>query len=324
MTMAYGRITGVDKPVARIVQGTVMITPQTLDTSFALLDAVFAQGGTTFDTAENYRGGDCERVFGRWLRERGLRDDVVILGKGAHPYDGRQRVTPADLRADVDSSLEHMGIDRIDLYLLHRDDPTVPVGPIVEALDTLRTSGKIGAYGGSNWSAARLAEANDYAGAHGMQPFVASSPNYSLAVQVQAPWQGCLSISGPDAAGERAWHADHGMALLPWSSLAGGFFSGRFRRENVHTFDNAQDRLCVATYGLEPNFRRLDRAEVLARQRGVSLPQIAMAYVLNGPLDTFALTGASSGAHFGENVESLGVRLTDQELAWLDLRVDER
>jgi len=324
MTMEYGRITGVDKPVARIVQGTVMITTQTLDTSFALLDAVFAQGGTTFDTAENYRAGDCERVFGRWVRERGLRDDVVIIGKGAHPYNGRQRVTPADLRADAESSLNRMGIDRIDLYLLHRDDLTVPVGPIVEALDALRTAGKIGAYGGSNWSAARLAEANDYAGARGMQPFVASSPNFSLAVQVQTPWEGCLSISGPRAAGERAWYVEHGMALLPWSSMAGGFFSGRFRRDNVHTFDHEQDRLCVATYGVEPNFRRLDRAEALAREKGVSLPQIATAYVLNSPLDTFALTGASSGAHFGENVEALAVRLTDQEMAWLDLLVDER
>lgn len=324
MTMEYGRIAGVDRPVARVVQGTAMISLRDLEGGFSLLDAVVGQGGTTFDTAESYQDGESEQVLGRWVQERRLQDQVVIIDKGAHPRDGRNRVTPQDIRADVDSSLRRLGVDRIDLYLLHRDDPSVSVGPVVESLHALRAAGKIGAYGGSNWSAARIAEANRYADAHGLTPFVASSPNYSLAVPVELPWEGCISISGPAAAGERAWYAERGMAVLSWSSLAGGFFSGRVRRDNMHLLTEHQARLCVETYGVESNFRRLDRAEVLAHEKRVTVPQVALAYVLAGPLDTFAITGASSGLRFGENVGALAVDLSEQELAWLDLRVDER
>lgn len=159
MTMEYGRIPGIAKPIARLVQGTMMLNSADLEASFALLDSVFDQGGTTFDTAEVYGDGDCERTLGLWLRERRLRDEVVIIGKGAHPHDGRRRVTPEDITADVDSSLGRFGDDFIDLYLLHRDDPSKPVGPIVEVLNELVRAGKIGAFGGSNWTTARIAEA---------------------------------------------------------------------------------------------------------------------------------------------------------------------
>jgi aryl-alcohol dehydrogenase-like predicted oxidoreductase len=91
----------------------------------------------------------------------------------------------------------------------------------------------------------------------------------------------------------------------------------------VHLLTEHQARLCVETYGVESNFRRLDRAEVLAHEKRVTVPQVALAYVLAGPLDAFAITGASSGLRFGENVGALAVDLSEQELAWLDLRVDE-
>ena len=318
--MEYGHIPGVAKPIARLVQGTVMVTSKDLERSFALLDAVYELGGTTFDTAHGYGGGDCERTVGRWVRERGLRDQVVIIGKGAHPYGGRQRVTPADITSDLHESLERLQTDMIDLYLLHRDDASVPVGPIVEVLNQHHQAGKIGAFGGSNWSTARLAEANAYAAVRGLTPFVASSPNFSLAVQVKAPWDGCISISGPNGQAERAWYAANNMPLFPWSSLAGGFFSGRFRRDNLDTFDSYLDKLCVETYCVEPNFERLDRAEQLGREKGLTIPQIATAYVLSQPLDIFPLVGCASGEEFRANLEASAVRLTPEEVAWLDLR----
>ena len=161
--MNYGRVQVVEKPVARIVQGTVMINSAEKERSFALLDEVFAEGGTTFDTAHQYGGGDSERTFGRWVRERGLRDEVVVIGKGAHHSEDRKRVTPFDITADLHDSLARFGFDYIDLYLLHRDDPSVPVGPIVEVLNENLSEGRIHAFGGSNWTPQRLSEANDYA-----------------------------------------------------------------------------------------------------------------------------------------------------------------
>jgi aryl-alcohol dehydrogenase-like predicted oxidoreductase len=320
--MKYGHITGINKPISRLVQGTVMITSGEVERSFTLLDEIFELGCTTFDTAHEYGRGDCERTFGRWLNQRGLRDRVVIIGKGAHHNQDRQRVTPFDITSDLFDSLARLRTDFIDLYLLHRDDPTVPVGPIVEVLKEHRAAGRIHAFGGSNWSHERIQAANEYAAAHGLVPFAASSPNFSLAKQVKEPWPNCLSISGPQGETARAWYRQNGLPLFTWSSLAGGFFSGRFSRDNLDSFDSYLDRLCVESYCYEDNFKRLDRARRLAGEKGLTLPQIALAYVLSQPLNIFALVGCQSGAEFKANVEASQVQLTPEEIAWLDLKRD--
>ncbi|GAB4414984.1 MAG: hypothetical protein Fur0044_09940 [Anaerolineae bacterium] len=321
--MEYGHIPGINKPISRLVQGTVMITSDEVERSFTLLDEIFELGCTTFDTAHGYGNGDCERTFGRWLDERGLREKVVIIGKGAHHNQDRQRVTPFDITADLFDSLARLRTDFIDLYLLHRDDPTAPVGPIVEVLNEHQAAGRIHAFGGSNWSHERIQAANEYAAAHGLVPFAASSPNFSLAEQVKEPWPNCLSISGPQGETARAWYRQNGLPLFTWSSLAGGFFSGRFSQDNLDSFDSYLDKLCVESYCYEDNFKRLDRARQLAGEKGLTLPQIALAYVLSQPLNIFALVGCQSGAEFKANVEASQVKLTPEEIAWLDLQRDD-
>lgn len=321
--MEYGAISNIDKPVSRVVQGTVMLDQADPTSAFALLDAAVEAGCTAFDTARHYGRGS-ESVFGQWLRERGPRDRIVVLGKGAHHSAERRRVTPEDIAADLEESLRQFGIEQIDLYLLHRDDPNVPVGPIVAALDGHRRAGKIRAYGGSNWAHERIAEANAYAAANGHAPFAASSPNFSLAAWVKPPWDECISISGPAGEAARAWYAAEGMPVIPWSSLAGGFFSGRFRRDTVAGFTEYLDRTCVDAYGSEANFQRLDRAEELARERGLSIPQIALAYVLNSPVNVFALVGCRTPQEFAENAAAVATKLTDSEVEWLDLRREDR
>jgi len=320
--MLYGTLKGLDKPVSRLVQGTVMVTSQNKE-SFRLLDEVFELGCTAFDTAHVYGNGDCERTFGRWLRERGVREEVVILGKGAHPDGARARVTPEDITRDLEESLERLETDTIDLYLLHRDDPSVPVGPIVETLNEHRAAGRIRAFGGSNWTHERVQEANAYADAHGLEPFAASSPNFSLAEQVNPPWAGCVSIGGRRGEAARAYYERTQLPLFTWSSLAGGFFSGRFTRENLGSFESYLDKLCVKSYGVEENFQRLDRVRVLAEEKGLSVPQVALAYILSQPLNIFALVGCASGAEFRDNLEVAsagGARLSPEEIAWLELR----
>jgi aryl-alcohol dehydrogenase-like predicted oxidoreductase len=317
--MNYGSVVGVDKPVSRLVQGTVMLREDLIDENFALLDAVFDAGGTTYDTAHGYGGGQCERVLGRWIKERGIRDDVMILTKGAHHNRDRKCVTPYDITAHLHDSLARLQVDFIDLYLLHRDDPSVPVGPIVEILNEHHRTGKIGAFGGSNWSPARIQEANEYAQSHGLKPFVASSPNFSMAIQKEEPWPECLSISGPEAAADRQWYAEQKMPLFVWSSLAGGFLTGRFRRDNLESYRGTPDEMIVRCYCTEENFQRVDRAEALAQEKGLTLPQISLSYVLSQPnLDVFALVGCRTGEEFSENVKASQVKLSAQELAWID------
>lgn len=320
--MQYGHVPGIEKPISRLVQGTTMANSRELERSFALLDTIYALGCNTFDTAHVYGSGDNERTVGRWVRERGIRERVVIIGKGAHHNQDRQRVTPFDIAADIHDSLARFQFDYIDLYLLHRDNPAVPVGPIVEALNEHLAAGRIHAFGGSNWSHQRIAEANAYAGAHGLTPFVASSPQFSLAEQVKEPWPNCVSISGPQGEAARAWYAQTQLPLFTWSSLAGGFFSGRFTRDNLDSFQTYSDKLCVQSYCYEANFKRLDRARQLAREKGLSLPQAALAYVMSQPLNVFALVGCQSGDEFRANIAALDVRLTADEMAWLELKTD--
>lgn len=318
--MNYGTVPGVPKPISHLVQGTGSYDPNKPDAMFESLDTALEIGFNTFDTAQVY-GAVRERTFGRWLRERGVRDRVNILAKGAHHSD-RPRVTPHDITADLTATLEHMEVDHVELYLLHRDDPAVPVGPIVEVLNAHREAGRISAFGGSNWTVQRLEEANEYAEAHGLTPFAVSSPNFSLAEQVVEPWANCVSISGPRGAADRAYYARQQTPLFTWSSLAGGFWSDRYTRESVPEDPARSDILALRCYGYEQNFQRLDRVRALAAQRGVSVTQIALAYVMNQPLNIFALVFCRSRAEFQANHDALEIRLTPQEMAWLDLRAD--
>lgn len=316
--MWYGAVPGIDKPVSRLAQGTMAIGAADPDRSFALFDGVLELGCNTFDTAHVYGGGDSERTLGRWISDRGVRDEIVIIGKGGEPGQDRNRVTPFDLTADLHDSLARLRVDHIDLYLVHVDDPAVPVNPVVQTLTGHVQAGRVSAYGVSNWTHHRIEEACAYARAHDLTPPVASSVNLSLAVQAKRPWQGNLSISGDAGRAARDWYAARRMPLFAWSSLAGGFFSGRFTRDNHATFDGYFDRICAETYCYEENFTRLDRARHLAQEKGATIAQVALAYVLNQPLDVFALVGCGTAAEFASNLAALTLRLTAEETAWLE------
>jgi len=316
--MKYGHVPGIEKPISRLVQGSMMISSRELEQSFALLDSIFALGCNAFDLAHVYGNGDVERTFGHWLRERGIRDQVVIITKGAHHNQDRRRVTPYDISADLHDSLARLQVESIDLYLLHRDDPAVDVGPIVEILNKHQRAGLIHAFGGSNWTHERIQAARAYAKAHGLTPFNASSPQFSLAEMFEEPWAGCVSISGPKESAARAYYAALALPLFTWSSLAGGFFSGRFTRDNLETFTGYIDRLCVKSYCYEANFGRLDRARQMAEEKGLTLPQIALAYSQNHPLNLFSLVGCRTPEEFADNIVALETALTPEEIRWLE------
>jgi aryl-alcohol dehydrogenase-like predicted oxidoreductase len=308
------QIPHLDRPLSRLVMGSAWFHDEHRDRIEALLDAWVELGGTTIDTAENYSGGESEVVIGRWLRNSGLADRMVVISKGGHPYDGRNRVTAADIEADLLGSLDRLGLDRIDLYLLHRDDPSVPVGEILGVLNGHREAGRITAFGGSNWSTERLAEAQAYADANGVQGFSASSPNLSLAVWTEPPWEACVAAS--DAA-SRAWYATTRMPLIAWSSQASGWFAGP---------DRASDAVAMAgrrVYDTPDNRERYERAERLGRERGVSAGQIALAWVLEQPFPVIPVVGPRSVEHLQGNVAALDVRLSAAERAWLNLESDE-
>lgn len=310
-----GSVAGLEKAVTRVVLGTMIINAGEQERSNELLDGAVAAGITTFDTAHVYGGGNAERGLGAWMAARGNREDVVILSKGCHHNADRLRVTPFDLAADLHDSLAWLGTEYVDIYLLHRDDPHVPVGPLVEELNHWHAAGKIRAFGGSNWEHTRLEEANAYAEKHGLVGFTASSPNFGLAEQVENPWgEGCVSLAGEAQSAARAWHRKAGIAVFAYSSLARGLFSGRVTREN---YGEVADGACQRAYCHEVNFARADRAAELAEERGVTMAQIALAWVLGQDLDVYALVGCASPGECEACARAASLDLSVDERTWL-------
>ena len=323
--MKYGQIEGIDKPVSRLVQGTVMLSEENVEENIELLDGLLEIGCNSFDTAHIYAGGQAERVLGTWMDRRGVREKVFILSKGAHHNADRRRVTSYDVASDLFDSLARLKTDYIDLYMLNRDDLSLPVGPMVENLNEHLEAGRFRAIGGSNWTVERIQEANEYAEKHGLVKFAASSPNFTLATEIEPPWAECLSIAGDTGAAARTWYGEKKMPLFTWSSLAQGFLSGRLTKENRDTMREELSDSCVQAYWSEENFERLDRAGKLALERGVLVPQIALAFMLNHKdLDVFPLTGCASVAEFETNMIALDLKLNREEIEWLDLKSESR
>ena len=314
--MQFGSIPGVGLPVSRLVFGCAFPEMRDGQDVGDVLDAAFAAGFNTFDTAESY--GASEAALGRWMDSRKMRNQVVILTKGAHPYDGRSRVTPQDIRTDIEKSFERLGTDYIDIYLLHRDDPGVEVGPLVEMLDSYRRSGRIGVYGGSNWTVARVAEANAYAAAHGLFPFAVSSPQFSLAVQLRDPWGGCVSISAPEQREDRVWYTAQNIPIFSYSSLGSGMLSGRVKSSEPEAARTLLNPNIVFGYHDPLNFERLARAEQLAQRKGCSVPDIGLAWLLHQELTVYPVVAASKPSHMASNVAAFAVSLTPAERHWLE------
>jgi predicted dehydrogenase/aryl-alcohol dehydrogenase-like predicted oxidoreductase len=303
--MRYGTMAGIEKPLSRLIFGADNQT----DFPYAavMFDDFVERGGTVIDTAYVYGRGVCESMVGHWLRARGVREEIVLLGKGAHT----PHCFPDAIGSQLSESLGRLQTDYVDLYLMHRDNVEVPVGEFMDALHSLREAGRIRAYGVSNWSIRRIEEANRYAEEKGIPGLAGVSNNLSLARMVQVPWAGCETASDAET---RQWLAERQMPLLAWSSQAHGFFTGRVAR------GSDPSAMVMRCWGAEDNFLRLDRVNELARRRGCSPVSVTLAWVLQQPFPTYALIGCRTVAEMRSTWEGLAVELTEQERDWLDLK----
>ncbi|MFG1628821.1 aldo/keto reductase [Kribbella sp. NPDC049227] len=300
--MIYGKVPGLDKPVSRLVMG--VDNQQTLTHAAVVFDDFVERGGTTFDTAYIYGGGRGEKLLGQWITSRGNRDEIVVIGKGAHT----PHCDPESITRQLHESLERLQTDHVDLYMMHRDNEEIPVSEFVDVLDEHFKAGRIKAYGGSNWSLPRFDEANAYAEANGKQPFTLLSNHLSLARAYDVPWKGCRHVSDDES---QAWLRERQVALFPWSSQARGFFTGRAKPE-----DRSDEELVRCFYSDE-NFRRLDRARELAAAKGVEPTAIALAWLLHQPYPVFPLIGPRHVSETRTSTPGLSVTLTDEEVAYL-------
>ncbi len=308
--------------LSRVLLGTMALHGDTAggqNHADELLDAAFEHGICGVDTGHVYGSGASERAIGSWLGRQGLENEMFVLSKGCHPDADGPRVTPEALARDLLDSLERLQRERVDLYLLHRDDPTVPVGELVDAFDEHLRQGRLGGYGFSNWRRQRIEEAWNYAAANDRPLPAASSPHFSLADQVRDPWGGCATLTGagPSAAADRAWHRRTGLPIFAWSSLARGLFSGRVTRRALAADSELVDPACRTAYVHEANLKRLERVIEFAEATKATVPQVALAWVLAQDLPLYAIVGADCEREIEETVAATALALTADEQRWL-------
>jgi predicted dehydrogenase/aryl-alcohol dehydrogenase-like predicted oxidoreductase len=303
--MIYGKIPGVDKQVSRLVMG--VDNQNTMSQACVMFDDYFERGGNAFDSAYIYGGGKHETNLGNWIRLRGLREQVVILDKGAHtPF-----CDPANLTKQHLESLQRLQTDYIDIYMMHRDNVDIPVGEFIDVMNEHQKAGRMRVFGASNWSIERLQAAADYAKKKGLNTFAAVSNNLSLARMVNPVWGGSLSFSDPAS---RAWLTKNQVALMPWSSQARGFFVPERARPDL-----LSDKSLAHCWYSDDNFQRQARALEMAKKKGVSGVTIALAYVLSQPFPTFPLIGPRTPSETADSFRGLGLTLTADEVKWLNL-----
>ncbi len=305
--MRYRRFDPLGRDISRLALGTANWDRRDPAVVQALTDAWLELGGNLFDSGRQYRTS--ENVLAACLGER--RDDVVVLTKGAHHEEAyedgpivRRRVTPEDVSADLHASLEALGSGRIEVYVLHRDDPSRDVGPIVEELNEHRRAGRILSFGASNWTTSRLDEAARYAEEHALETFTCSSVYLGLAEQNEPPWLETVSARDPDSL---AWYERTQLPLFAWSAQAGGYFAGYLDEQVARVYDSERNR------------ERLARARELAARHGATPNQVALAWVLTQAFPTYAIIGPRTVAELRESVEALDLELSPDDIRWLDL-----
>lgn len=315
--MKYTQIPFIDKPVSRIVLGGSGKLFTSGGDVTEVMEAALECGINCVDTAREY--GNSEAAIGRYFREHGRRDDFVLISKCCHPTLAFvQRVSPSAAESDLMRSLETLETDHIDIYFLHRDDESVSAGRIAEFMHRFHEEGKIKAFGGSNWSAKRIAELNAYAESHGLTGFTVSSPHYSLGRQQHDPWgNGCKTITGDKNADQRAFYAHTQMPLFCWAALCGGMFSGAVKSTEPGPMIKHLGFNSTWGYFCKDNFQRLRRCEMMAEEKGVSVAQLALAWILGAELNTLAIVGCNTPERVRENARAADLELAQEDRYWL-------
>lgn len=311
-------LNGTDLCVSQLCYGTNMLgTAIDEGRANAILDRFVDLGGNFLDTARSYGDwipdaptGASERAIGAWLKGRN-RGDVVIATKGGffdmRVGDYRNRCTPADIASDLSQSLDHLGVDSIDLYFLHMDNEEVPVKEIIDALVEHQAAGRIRYFAASNWAADRIVQANAYAASIGKQGFVASETFWGLAV----PDVGAAAMQGYQHYYEGEYEALHaaGLPIVAYAAQSGGYFT--------KLAAGAVPEGLAARYGNPANEARFAAVKQLAEKHGVSINEVALAYLTSQPNQTFAIFGGSNPEQISETAKAATLKLTAEELALL-------
>ncbi len=324
--MEYINIKGLTTKASDISFGTATSTLEDEEKIHDMLDYYVSCGGNYIDTARFYGRGSgiqhTEEILGRWLAKGDNRSKVIIESKCCNPYMSSKlemfeeipRVGRSYMYDDILFSRDKLGVDCIDVYLMHRDNPKVPVSEIMDTFEEFLRRGWIKAYGMSNWTLERFIEAYEYCEKMAYQGPSVYSPFFSL-VKLEKPWYYRIP---PFKEEWLPWFEAHqDVTIAAWSAQGRGFFGDypQFKPENA----DAATRLAVLT---PENFERKERVLKLSEVKGIRPSQISLLYVLSQKANVSAVIGPRSNKDLDNVLAATATRLTEKEIAYLTLKSD--
>lgn len=286
-------------------------------TSFAILDAFFEAGFNAVDTADVYnryaagmKGGESESVIGAWMKDRGLRDRIVVITKGGLPMgprmeggDGMDGLGRDYLPRACEASLKRLQTDYIDVYMSHQPDAGVPIEQTLETYQALIDAGKVRHAACSNYSADQLRAAIAAAGT-GRAAYAVVEPHYNLAER------GLYEGAVEDIC------VEHGLGVIPYFALAAGFLTGKYRSRDDLTGRPREGT--AASFFTPDNMKLLDRIDAVAARHGSTPARVALAWLMARPSVTAPIVSATSIEQLGDILKSVDLKLTPEDLAELD------
>jgi aryl-alcohol dehydrogenase-like predicted oxidoreductase len=309
------RLPGPDIEISALCLGVAEIgVRQTEIEAHYLLDYWIQNGGNGIDTARVYSDwipGEkhrSERIVGDWLKATGVREQIVLATKAGHPlFDNnwQVRLSPSELRQDLEGSLETLGTDYIDVWFLHRDDESIPVEQIIDSCDIFVRDGRVKALGAANWTAKRIHKANDYASRVHKAGFVATQLFWNLGSR---HYRGLESTSrSMDDDAERL-HEAGDLIAMPYSSQAGGFFSNWLEGDDV-----AHSKAERSGYATKANFQIATLAGDIARRNGVPVGAVVLTFLRSHSFKVVPIIGCGTPAHLAASIEALDFVLSDAD-----------
>lgn len=310
-------LTGTNLSVSPLSLGTVNYGSKTTEAdAFYQMDAYLDAGGNFIDTASVYgcfppstEMHASEKTVGRWLKDRRVRDKVVLSTKGGHPFADDPsftiRLHRDELFSDVEKSLKNLNTDVIDMYFLHRDDAAMPVGEILETLEEIKKQGKIRYYAFSNWTLPRAMEAQAYAAAHGFAGFSMNQLMWSLAHIVKEEIADKTLVPMDKATYD--WHLKTGLSAMAYRSVAKGYFEKRSKGEPMRGD-------LITTYNSKINDDIFEALKELNGQTGLPMTTLSLLYFISQPFPSVAIASFTSRRQLLEGLTAL---TTDEDKALL-------
>lgn len=269
------------------------------ETAFENMDLYIQKGGNVIDTARLYTNGKSEEIIGKYLKDRKLKNKIIISTKAAHPpvvHMEINRLSKAEIEKDVDTSLSLLGVDSIDILWLHRDDHSVPVETVVDAMDNIIKKGKVKYWGVSNWQGSRMEEANEYAKSKGMPQIFGGQIQWSLAKPSHIYDPTLVAMNSIEA----EYYKKYDAPVFAFASQGKGFFE---KYDQNCLSDKARER-----YYCEENIKTYHVLKKISTETGYSLTALGLAYLIKQKdFDVFPIIGCSKPEYVTKAMEAFDV-----------------